>query len=1084
HLPQRFTIETQKGSKINIATWNVLQQCQSKAKSGTGYSNNPWDFDEGIKAFEKRREKQLETFDELSGCGIICLQEFSEKDPERQGRIYNILARLAARGGNWNVIDPTKTTDLGDAKNGNIIFYREDKFDVKDRTPSILSPNKNNGSEGIYLGLDVTFRDKKTNEDFIVTNVHGAFGKSDLIQNHCDSLAANSTPAIVVGDFNCHSKELRTKISTDDKIKDSTKVLASDLATNFDTLNAGDRAENAVMNTENKCYDYAVVVDKQYNFKSCEIEAQSFSDKLKNAKNFSSIPLHETEARKCFLGVVQEIFKNPRPDKQTRARLRNIFANSALPDFLREEIVSGKLQMDGAEFLTSALDGITPEKIITDTNEVSWERGEKTSTKSEDHTKLELPFPDKVRDTSCSKMLKFYQEDSQLEGDNKYQSKSGLVDATSKRKITVKADPAHELIVSVKRVYTTGRDASYRRHRASSKVIADSIEIETTSGGKQKYEATAFLVHRGNTPDAGHYVTYIKELVTNKNGSEKVVWALYNDSDRTEIDDSELLNGLPPESVNAYNIKYSPLVDGANDSVTGKARYKTGLPKSQENGTANGGNRCWANAAFAFALSLNSFYDSELDKTSSEVPLTSSQETTPTDTDLNSLIIDDLKGKDSEVLKFFQDLRSKDESEQKKINEDLEQFGYSEKILIGNAVTRFLSTLDTDYKSSDQIWNCLETLSNPKNLEKTIGLISSMDHFSFTSNPEKYLKDNKFETETNSSSISLTEFFIKKLDSEPDSNTFFELLPDAIKIGGADFLADILCHVTSNQNDEVKNRLISEFKADRNKKSQFHKNRSAAEIEAEIGAGLNKRNQPSYSGIRNDTSFTKKSIEATSDANYAIDDSKIEKVDQTNGLNEIRSQLDKISKKPETDKNSKEFYEKSLKPNSLKTVDKNLRIFDEAQIEELEKLKYTDDKKNKTSQKLWYSEFAGIEFRPPNSIDLSSMFATSDEDRGKADLFAGADLFMASFRNCVFENVDLSEVKNLETVGFYNCTFRNCKFSEKFLESIKMHNSENLKIENSEFSIKKLSPIPSNSPRPSLAKVLKAESLHKILSKS
>ncbi|MDX2082635.1 MAG: hypothetical protein SFV53_01425, partial [Rickettsiales bacterium] len=46
HLPQRFTIETQKGSKINIATWNVLQQCQSKAKSGTGYSNNPWDFDE------------------------------------------------------------------------------------------------------------------------------------------------------------------------------------------------------------------------------------------------------------------------------------------------------------------------------------------------------------------------------------------------------------------------------------------------------------------------------------------------------------------------------------------------------------------------------------------------------------------------------------------------------------------------------------------------------------------------------------------------------------------------------------------------------------------------------------------------------------------------------------------------------------------------------------------------------------------------------------------------------------------------------------------------------------------------------
>ncbi len=71
-------------------------------------------------------------------------------------------------------------------------------------------------------------------------------------------------------------------------------------------------------------------------------------------------------------------------------------------------------------------------------------------------------------------------------------------------------------------------------------------------------------------------------------------------------------------------------------------------------------------------------------------------------------------------------------------------------------------------------------------------------------------------------------------------------------------------------------------------------------------------------------------------------------------------------------------------------------------------------------KKSYYSKFGGSKF--------------SEKDAGDGNkIFGNADLFMSSFRNCVFENVDFSQVKNFGTIGFYGCKFgENCVFPSGF----------------------------------------------------
>ncbi|MCE3254522.1 MAG: Ubiquitin carboxyl-terminal hydrolase [Rickettsiaceae bacterium] len=112
--------------------------------------------------------------------------------------------------------------------------------------------------------------------------------------------------------------------------------------------------------------------------------------------------------------------------------------------------------------------------------------------------------------------------------------------------------------------------------------------------GSKKYKPTSFVVQDGNF-SRGHYLAYVMD----KTGQ----WWKYNDSQSPEKIGAVEADALMEE---AYMVKYS------TDDHANKI-------EKQEHGTNNfgsgGGNRCWFNAALAFALSFTS-----IEKVQAKVP--------------------------------------------------------------------------------------------------------------------------------------------------------------------------------------------------------------------------------------------------------------------------------------------------------------------------------------------------------------------------------------------------------------------------------------------------------------------------------
>jgi hypothetical protein len=313
----------------------------------------------------------------------------------------------------------------------------------------------------------------------------------------------------------------------------------------------------------------------------------------------------KTPAQTAFQNAVKDVFTTTPANEEARAKLRDRLAEQVLPNYMAVALKEGNEQLDGAEFTTFLFDAIIPDKNkLTDVTTIKWADG--NLDKSEKQTKLELPFKRKAGSTGtgtikCSEMLEAYGEIEDLTAENQYATTDhGKVDAElSHRPIT--NNPDLDIVMSLRRhASRKNKNGDQEQYRIGEDVDLDIIELDTTSSDKkQRYEATSFIVHRGGI-NGGHYVTYVKEQKL-EGGT---TWVLYNDSKRTELD----IVGLPNEAKQAYTIKFSPL---DNESKNDASRYKTKLPTSQGFGTKNGGNRCWANAAFAFALSITSLHETD-----------------------------------------------------------------------------------------------------------------------------------------------------------------------------------------------------------------------------------------------------------------------------------------------------------------------------------------------------------------------------------------------------------------------------------------------------------------------------------------
>ncbi len=1133
HLPQHVEVKLKKAGssassltkitsaseeyqvKVNITTWNILNQCHDAPKPGS-YSNNPWNYKETKDEFDKRRNQQAEQLKKFSEkSDIICLQECTEEDAKKFIQKLNERRR-----------DGKKFASVSFASGinkSNITIYNEKRFSLIESSASLPSQNHNGSGTVMNCGLATTFQDKASGEKFLVENVHAPFQNVDLVAKNIKSLVSKNSniPVISVGDFNADSKSFKDK---------NIGTISSDKPTNFDAKASNDRGINAKMVIKDKSYDMAhILLPKGYEA-DVKLTAKSFEENLdvkEEVKNFTVQPEGKVEylgsAYQAYQDAVYDVFRrkkdssskkrNP-PNSEERIKLRDDLADAILPEWLANALHESNQQLDGAEFITYFLDNVLDDDHkINDTTEVSWtEKSEKkTSKRTEKQTKLELSFAaEKTGKQNLSDMMHLYcKEAKDFVGENQYKTSEGKkVDANTKHKITL-ASSDKDLVLSLKR---QGHRLGFETYKIENDVVLDPISLDTKAAGgagaeqKQEYEATAFIVHRGSI-GSGHYVTYIKE----KNDSNKIVWALYNDSERTEVADTDLNNErLPKESSKAYTIKYSPLADKTKQD---SSRYKTGLPESQNNGTNNGGVRCWANAGFAFALSISSLHKNN-HKISNDTP---SSTTTPSlkpisavERKARSLVDSDKENKNNleEVLKFIQE----NTKETKEINEYLKKYKFPQiDTLLQNSVGRYLEglTKDIDKKKIEELFDIQNFLSDKKNVKQSIAIVEGV-----TKNTEDFKKEPlgfcaKIIGNTN---VNPTKEAIKKSKKSTFSsvdacfeaitngniNLFKDSIADAIR-QDKNFLTDALCCATFAKQGKIFETLINDHKANPTKKSLAY-DRSAKEIAEDKSydcqeikqliscKGLNPVSTPTSATSSPTSTTTTKPITSSATSTSStptkpITSSLTSTSTSSTPTKPITSSPTSTSPTPTKPQTATNFNAIATNPkNELEEAIKNIhneptsvsfgslpekpigekigltkhlfsKVFDEdgetdheddeeptkpetkaisidgkeIKIEIIERglvrtpvitsdvfsLQYQE----KTKSKYWYAEFGGMVF----------------QEQSGSKIFNNADLLMASFRNCHFENVDFSKVDNFETIKFNSlCSFKGCVFPKGF----------------------------------------------------
>jgi len=623
--------------------------------------------------------------------------------------------------------------------------------------------------------------------------------------------------------------------------------------------------------------------------KSNSSASASTTSQSEEAKNVRSDPelapnvSPRTESQIAFQNAVKDVFNLTSPaNPQARAKLRDRLAEQVLPDWMKKALKDSSEQLDGAEFTTFLLDAIVPDKNkLTDVTEIEWKDGK--SNRSEKQTKLELPFKRKNESAAttgiikCSEMLDAYSEIENLDGENQYEVVLGKK-VNAKLSHRPKIDnPDLDIVMSLKRHASRKTDKTRKnsknedifvteQYRIDKDVALDIIELDAPDNKKQSYEATSFIVHRGGI-NGGHYVTYVKE----RNATGSIVWACYDDSSRTE----KTGDVLPDESKQAYTIKFSPLVDNYK-SKTDASRYKTALPASQGCGTANGGLRCWANAAFAFALSITSLHEKNHKRAPD--PAIANPIIASTSTKFNSLtkdqkitepVVNELIGFDnieadadgeslSGVIKKLQIIKGLNlEEAGKKIDARLQEVDSpTAKVILENSVIKYLTKLAEEQNDAkiNEILGLYEFFSDENNSENTLKIIDAIksNKTAFIKNPQEFCAQIISPTTTSSSTIPTEDqkkkfqpkapLFVTSQDlyyaaiDRGDEEKLEELLPYAIE-HDKDFLTNALCYTVIGGKDKITNLLLNTYKANPNKKSALY-GETAADIAAHLGKTL------------------------------------------------------------------------------------------------------------------------------------------------------------------------------------------------------------------------------------------------------
>jgi hypothetical protein len=203
HTYQTVTIEAQTPENNSVVltglTWNLMNQCHS-AEENHGSSNNPFDLDEELKEYLKRKSKQLAFIlgkIVKGNVDFMFLQEVDIFTREPRPKITQIfIEKLRSIG--WDLVISDVSDNL---KQPVVTLYNTQKLQFAAKR-SLFKTHAD-----LFTSLEAEFKYKATGEQVCLTNMHLDF-KSDHTQDieiYQRSQYEKDVITIIGGDANSHS---------------------------------------------------------------------------------------------------------------------------------------------------------------------------------------------------------------------------------------------------------------------------------------------------------------------------------------------------------------------------------------------------------------------------------------------------------------------------------------------------------------------------------------------------------------------------------------------------------------------------------------------------------------------------------------------------------------------------------------------------------------------------------------------------------------------------------------------------------------------------------------------------------------
>lgn len=193
------------------------QDAQEKLNQYTAFSNNPYDIDESLDDYKRRKEAQInqliKNIRTTHGDDIVCLQEvdfLTTKTTTKPSDIYllqqrlksKLISELSRHGYSLVTSNGYETTDTTQQKMA--LLYNSEKYQLNSGKGVLPTIPSTPADKTQFRGLELSFTSRASGTELVITNLHLTYAKDyrDELEVYQNSMKQRGVLNIMAGDTN------------------------------------------------------------------------------------------------------------------------------------------------------------------------------------------------------------------------------------------------------------------------------------------------------------------------------------------------------------------------------------------------------------------------------------------------------------------------------------------------------------------------------------------------------------------------------------------------------------------------------------------------------------------------------------------------------------------------------------------------------------------------------------------------------------------------------------------------------------------------------------------------------------------